>query len=63
MVLLGPLITWLTVPTCVPDVLLTLRPVVRFGSVVLDTAPRARTLFELAWAMPFGEACAGPWLF
>jgi hypothetical protein len=36
---------------------------VRFGSIVFETAPRARTLFELAWAMPFGEALAGPWLF
>src|SRR4051812_24453248 len=54
--------TRLMVPTCVPLLLLTTRPVVSPGSVLLATAPRARTLFELAWAMPVGDAFAGPWL-
>jgi hypothetical protein len=61
-VLFGPVITRVTVPTCVPLLLLTTRPVVRPGSVLLATAPRARTLFGLAWAIPVGEAWDGPWL-
>src|SRR5206468_2503875 len=61
-VLFGPVITRLTVPTCVPLLLLTTSPDVRPGSVLLATAPRARTLLELAWLMPVGEAFAGPWL-
>ena len=61
-VLFGPVITRVTVPTRVPPLLFTTRPVVRPGSALLVTAPRARTLFELAWLMPVGEAFTGPWL-
>ena len=62
-VLFGPVITRVTVPACVPPLLFTVRPVVRPGSALLATAPRASTLLSLAWAMPVGEAFAGPWLW
>src|SRR5207237_5182601 len=57
-----PVTTRLTVPRVVPALFCTVRPVVRPGNVLLCTAPRARTLFGLAWAMPVGEAFSGPWL-
>src|SRR5437588_70931 len=54
--------TWLTVPIVVPALLLTVRPVVRPGSVLAATCPLARTLRGLAWLMPLIEAWLGPWL-
>jgi len=63
MVLFGPVMMRVTVPTAVPLLLLTVMPVFSPWSVLADTAPRARTLFWLAWLIPVGEAFAGPWLF
>src|SRR6476646_11868108 len=53
---------WLMVPMSVLLAFVTVRPVVRPGSVVPATEPLARTLCELAWVMPLIEALAGPWL-
>jgi hypothetical protein len=55
-----PVITWLTVPIEVPLLLLTVRPVVRPGRVLLDTEPRASTLLLFAWLIPVADAFAGP---
>src|SRR5437764_7406005 len=57
-----PVTTRLTVPRLVPVLVCTVSPVVRPGSVVLDTAPLARTLRWLACAIPVGDAWNGPWL-
>jgi hypothetical protein len=54
--------TWLTVPIMVPLLFWTERPVVRPGNAVLDTCPPARTLCELALAIPVVDAWLGPWL-
>jgi len=53
----------LTVPIEVPVLLFTVIPVFSPWRVLAETAPRARTLFWLAWLMPVGDALAGPWLF
>jgi len=57
-----PVTTWLTVPRAVPPLVFTVSPVVRSGSEVPGTEPAARTLCELAWAIPVVEAWFGPWL-
>ena len=62
-VLFGPVMICVTVPIWVPLLLLTVMLVARPVSVLLDTAPRARTLLLLACAMPVADAWLGPWLF
>jgi hypothetical protein len=63
MVLFGPVMIRLTVPIDVPVLLFTVIPVFRPCRLLAETAPRARTLFWLAWLIPVGEALAGPSLF
>src|SRR5262249_17743594 len=49
-----------TVPTLIPALLFTVKPVTRPVSEV--TPARARALLGLAWTRPLIDACAAPWL-
>jgi hypothetical protein len=53
----------LTVPSDVPVLVFTFIPVFNPWRLLAETAPRARTLFWLAWLIPVGDALAGPSLF